>query len=412
MMRTSVCALVAGVALLAVPCASAGPITPPPGPVGSTHKTLTEVEPRTAINAVNTPGDANSLFKITQSGSYYLTGNLTGVSGKHGIEVAASDVTIDLMGFALQATETAMDGVATEGTRSGITIRNGIISGWGQAGIDLEQGGSGSGAIIESVQARQNAVGINVGRSSIVRSCVITGNRVDGMVIDERSVVESCVASENGGVGIVIGDGSVASNCQVWSNESFGLIMRSSSAATNCVANNNGQSGIFASSAGTISGCTTNSNGAHGIQAQFSTIYGCSAMSNQGGGILGGEGSSISGCTVRLNKWHGIYVIESCVVRDNGCFENGDAPDEAGIYALEGDHRIEGNLCVANRRGIWLERSASIFLRNTCSGNDVNWHVAAGNHGLVVSSVPSAGFSGNSGGAPLGATEPDVNFTY
>ncbi|HVZ93498.1 MAG TPA: hypothetical protein VG797_03210 [Phycisphaerales bacterium] len=70
----------------------AGPLTPPAGPVAPT----TGPEPRVAINAANTPGDADatpSMFKITQPGSYYLTGNITGTSGKAGIEVASSDVT-------------------------------------------------------------------------------------------------------------------------------------------------------------------------------------------------------------------------------------------------------------------------------------------------------------------------------
>ena len=79
----------------------AGPLDPPAGPVTSTYKTLTEVEPRIAISATNTPGDADSVFKITQPGSYYLTGNITGVVGKHGIEIAVSGVTLDLGGFDL-----------------------------------------------------------------------------------------------------------------------------------------------------------------------------------------------------------------------------------------------------------------------------------------------------------------------
>lgn len=57
--------------------AEAGDLNPPAGPVSPTHKTLTEIEPRTAISMANTPGDADSLFKITQPGSYYLTGNIT-----------------------------------------------------------------------------------------------------------------------------------------------------------------------------------------------------------------------------------------------------------------------------------------------------------------------------------------------
>ena len=57
-------------------------------------------EPRIAINTASTPGDADSVFRITQPGSYYLTGNTSGVAAKHGIEIDASDVTLDLMGRA------------------------------------------------------------------------------------------------------------------------------------------------------------------------------------------------------------------------------------------------------------------------------------------------------------------------
>src|SRR6185369_7398513 len=80
---------------------NAGNLNPPAGPVASTMKTLSEVEPRIPINATTTPGDADSIFRITQPGSYFLTGNITGVNGKHGIEVAASSVTIDMRGFDL-----------------------------------------------------------------------------------------------------------------------------------------------------------------------------------------------------------------------------------------------------------------------------------------------------------------------
>src|SRR3989304_4869431 len=70
---------------------SAGDLNPPPGPITPTQ--------RTPIGANTTPGDADSLFMITQPGSYYLTGNIIGVSGKFGIEINASGVTLDLMGF-------------------------------------------------------------------------------------------------------------------------------------------------------------------------------------------------------------------------------------------------------------------------------------------------------------------------
>ena len=108
-------------------------MNPPAGPVASSGKTLSEVEPRVAITLANTPGDANSIFKITQPGSYYLAANIAGVSGKHGIEIAASNVSIDLMGFALEGVLGSLDGVSTEGLRDSLAVRNGTVSGWGSA---------------------------------------------------------------------------------------------------------------------------------------------------------------------------------------------------------------------------------------------------------------------------------------
>ena len=82
--------------------AVAGPLNPPAGPVTSTYKTLVEVEPRTAISAVNTPANPNASFVITQPGSYYLTGDITVPSGKSGIQVYAYGVTVDLNGFTIR----------------------------------------------------------------------------------------------------------------------------------------------------------------------------------------------------------------------------------------------------------------------------------------------------------------------
>jgi hypothetical protein len=78
-----------------------GSLTPPGAPA-PTMKSADQIEPRTIINAVNTPGDSGNLFIITNSGSYYLTTNLVGVIGKSGIKITANNVTVDLNGFAVQ----------------------------------------------------------------------------------------------------------------------------------------------------------------------------------------------------------------------------------------------------------------------------------------------------------------------
>src|SRR5438445_13129756 len=69
-----------------------GSLTPPGAPA-ATMKTLSQVEPRTPISSVP--------FAITNSGSYYLTTNLTGTGGGAAISITTSNVTLDLNGFTL-----------------------------------------------------------------------------------------------------------------------------------------------------------------------------------------------------------------------------------------------------------------------------------------------------------------------
>jgi hypothetical protein len=74
--RTVRTCLVPAALVLSAGALIAGPLAPPPGPIASSYKTLSEVEPRTAVNATNTPGDAGCVYRISQHGSYYLTGNI------------------------------------------------------------------------------------------------------------------------------------------------------------------------------------------------------------------------------------------------------------------------------------------------------------------------------------------------
>jgi len=55
----------------------------------------------TIVSATNTPGDGTNTFIISAPGSYFLVGNITGESGKHGVSIQSDDVTLDLNGFAV-----------------------------------------------------------------------------------------------------------------------------------------------------------------------------------------------------------------------------------------------------------------------------------------------------------------------
>lgn len=81
----------ASVVCLSVFTAFAGPLNPPVGPVVPTAKPLAAVEPRIAPSDLSTPGDSDSVFRIVQPGSYYLTGNLAAGAG---IRVIATDARV------------------------------------------------------------------------------------------------------------------------------------------------------------------------------------------------------------------------------------------------------------------------------------------------------------------------------
>src|SRR5688572_12266017 len=115
-----------------------GSLTPPPGTPAPTMKTLDQVEARTIVNAVNTPGDGANTYIISAPGSYYLTGNIIGAPGKHGISVLASNVTLDLNGFALISGGGATRGVNTTTPVSNFSVRNGNVRGWTDGGVRAE----------------------------------------------------------------------------------------------------------------------------------------------------------------------------------------------------------------------------------------------------------------------------------
>lgn len=204
--------------------AVAGPLNPPAGPVTSTMKTMVEVEPRIAINATNTPGDADSLFKITQPGSYYLTGNVAGVSFKHGIEIAVSGVTIDLNGFELAGTNLSRDGIASTFAGIGnIDIRNGTIRSWGEEGIDLGTTPTTSSRISGVLCRLNGGLGILAGANTIISECAVNQNGGGGISTNSACIVERCTAVGNFSYGITVLAGSTVRECTVRSSQLSGI---------------------------------------------------------------------------------------------------------------------------------------------------------------------------------------------
>jgi len=196
------------VSLLACSVTIAGDLTPPSGPVVST-------------NRVTIHGPSVSIpFVISEPGSYVLTGNITGVDGAHGIIIDASDVTLDLNGFAVIGVPGSNAGIVTTTAQAAITIVNGSVSSWGAGGISLgnteavrisrvisrANGGAGidvgAASVVEDCTALSNAVGISAGDGSAVRACVARSNRQDGVRLAAGCIATGVNASANLGDGI------------------------------------------------------------------------------------------------------------------------------------------------------------------------------------------------------------------
>lgn len=414
----------------------AGPLNPPAGPITSTYKTLSEVEPRIEINATNTPGDADSLYRISQPGSYYLTGNVTGVALKHGIQITAHGVTLDLNGFELRGIAGSLDGVnvATSDGHN-ITVKNGSLRSWGDCGLEAEYNAGHpptctltdlhaavntrdgiavwSGGRIADCSAQENTGnGFSAVGDTTFTDCVAGFNGIHGFTTNSGCTLTGCIANGNTQRGIYTGLGSTVSHCAA-SNNATGFVAQST-IFTACSAYTNSGNGFDLFTGCTLTGCNAYRN-AIGIDASSAaTVTACSAVENTSIGINAGSGTTITGCGVVNNTGTGIQVSSNAIIRANSVINNGGTTATfSNIRATSSDNFIEGNNCSDAPIGIDIASGGNFIVRNTCSGNTLNWQVVAGNNCLVVLGTPAAAaISGDSGGASPGSTNPNANFTY
>ncbi len=400
--------------------ANAGPLAPPPGPIASTPSP----EPRIPLTQATAPGDETSVFRITQPGSYYLTADLVAPSGKGGILLATSNVSLDLMGFSVIGTPSLQRGIATAsgGTRQNYTIRNGTVTGWGDGGINLIVGSSSTAnCLIEDVRALFNTnAGIRVGSSAIVRGCVVSNNAGSGILTGANSIVAGCTVRQNAGAAISAGDRCIIRDCTAGDNALPGLggiIARENSLISNCTSYRNGSPGNSAIGvfSGTIEGCTAFENLGSGIRALTGTVTGCFSRGNSGDGISVTEGSTVSNCSAFGNVQSGIRASRDSQILQNNCQGNGlgsGGTAGAGIHVTGNRCQVEHNNSIGNGRGYLIDGTANYIARNTASGNTLNWSVANANVCQVVLAAPATEFSGNSGGVNPGSSNPNTNYTY
>jgi parallel beta-helix repeat protein len=378
---------------------SQGPLTPP-GPPAPLFKTLQQVEPRVPISSVP--------ITLSQPGSYYLTTNLTGVAGQHGITINGPRVTVDLMGFELRGVPGSLSGIHMNPATSP-QIRNGSITGWGQDGINGTNGGGGS---IEDLRVSANGRwGISFNSGSQIRKCIASANGDVGIITSNDVEIDDCVAAGNGTHGIQAGTGSTIRRCLTVQNSAAGITgsgidglniiecnseFNGSGIATlgqtivkDSFARSNRVAGIAVGPGSTVQGCNASDNGTNGISVDFgSTVQSCIAENNRGHGIVARNGSSIINCSARLNAFDSIQVDGDCIAANNSC-DNATGLQGVGIHALSGDNRIENNNLTDNRAGLRIDGSGNYVANNSVRNNVTNYVIVTGNQlNILLSQLP------------------------
>jgi hypothetical protein len=145
---------------------------------------------------------------ISEPGSYELANNLAG-SSVDCLVITANGVTIDLAGFMISGGRRSIVATPSSGQLPGIVVRNGSISGFDGAGVDLS---SADGSIVEGLRVFNGpALGI-VARGIVKGNTVfeVRGGLSVGTGISATGIVTGNYAAGNRFIGIDIGQGSTA----------------------------------------------------------------------------------------------------------------------------------------------------------------------------------------------------------
>jgi len=195
----------------------------------------------------------------TANTSYRLTGSLSVPAGLDGIDVNASNVTIDLNGFSITAP--GNPGITITGMnasfQSDVTVENGAVTGFA-VGVKV-----GSVGIVRNIHADANGAGISVGNNSVVAGCTANNSTILGAW------------------GIICSGGCAISGNTTNANNFYGIKCN----GVGCL----------------ISGNTANSNGNEGIFANDETT-------GYGGNVLVSNGSlpASGGTSMKNNICNGV----------------------------------------------------------------------------------------------------------
>ncbi len=317
---------------------AAGPLTPPgaPGAPAADMPSLLEVKSAALTCRKEIPASTTTVL-ITTPGSYVLCGNITVAAG-NGILISASCVTLDMNGFCISSTNPASTGagIAIQGAREDVTIRNGHIS--STAAYNDQSSSWGGAGFADGINLRLD--GANWADNVNIDTVTVSGVRRHGIYCGEEVIVNTttlpvisvaissnvrdCSVRMCGGAGVVATNvnqcvvrqayaqavvAHSVSNCSASSFVSDGVV---SYTATNCSGTSDGGGRGVAGHQSL--NCRGSSKTGYGVEAY--TASNCQGVSIDGQGIHatianGCIGSSTSATTNQPGIWAGVSVSNS-----------------------------------------------------------------------------------------------------
>ena len=344
-----------------------GPLTPPAGPIGPGMKSLEQLDAGIPLDPAQFPATGHV---ITQSGSYYLIGNVTAIlATEAAITISASDVTLDLRGFSVipssgSGASSADSAIVIGAGLSNVTVRNGAIIGPWYAGIFS----SSPNCTVRGVRvANTNAYGIRLTDGAQVFDCHAEGNGVtggtsgtvslagisvalhslvknstaarcggDGISAGTRSLVLNCAGHDNGGDGIQGFNGAVISRTSTTRNTGRGIFVADGCVFSEVTSKDNGTAGLVGDEGCVVSRATGAENGTAGFQfGQHIAMSDCNATDNAGAGIIVGTGSAVRNCAAGANVDDGFRIGGSSVVQNCSAQSNGRAAGNTDADGFE-----------------------------------------------------------------------------
>ncbi|TWT46034.1 hypothetical protein RAS1_24790 [Phycisphaerae bacterium RAS1] len=316
-----------------------------------------------------------AVYTLTHPGSYYLTTNVAVPAGQHGIAIESGDVTLDLLGFEMVGGGAALDGIRVADGAVNVTIRNGTLRGFSGIGVN---GGAAAVCRVDGIRVGDCGTGILAGRAAEVRRCVAENNGAGGIFVGHEAVVADCAANGSLGNGFYALESSRFSGCTARGNQGDGFYLDGDGCTvTHCHAIANGRYGVASIYGGTVVDTFAQQNAGHGIWTLSPMqIRECTATGNGTDGIFASDGATISGCTLRGNGENGLRAAAGSMVRGNHCFQHVAG---AGILIVGDGGRIEENHVVGGAAGLRVVAGGNLLLRNSVSGVDTAYEIAAGN---------------------------------